>query len=171
MNCRSGDKSRIACDPRTNEIMKIRWTPERIIRAQARSAWQEELRANRVHFKDESGVHLDKGGWGDQLRYHDSEGVLRGVLRLHHERPNGTEEAKHDWDDYNHEPEFLWIAVDPNCLRRGIATTLLDEAFRRGWPIDFDKQEYSLAGSQLRFAYLRRLEQAKKNRPHIKYYA
>src|SRR5436190_12685095 len=145
--------------------MKTPWTPERIISAQAQSAWHWELRANRFFLTDEPGVHLDKGVWVDQLRYHDTGGVLRGVLRLHHERPNGKEEPKHDWDDYNEEPGFLWIAVDCNCLRRGIATTLLDEAFRQGWPIDFDKQEYTVAGSKPRFAYLQRLEQAKKDGP------
>jgi len=43
------------------------------------------MRENRRHLKDEPGIHLDEGIYANQLRYHDSEGVLRGILVLYHE--------------------------------------------------------------------------------------
>jgi len=58
--------------------MKLRWTPERLATAQPRSVWPSELRANRLHPKDQPGIYLDKGVWVDQLRYHDPEGLLAG---------------------------------------------------------------------------------------------
>ena len=58
---------------------------ERIAKGQLRVLWPQVMRENRRHLKDEPGIHLDEGIYANQLRYHDSEGVLRGILVLYHE--------------------------------------------------------------------------------------
>jgi GNAT superfamily N-acetyltransferase len=130
--------------------MTTRRTVDRITKEQARTAWQWEVHCNRRHLKDQPGFHVDEGVYVNQLRFHDSEGVLRGILRLHNEAMAGGKDAtEYEWDDWEQEPGFLLIRVSPERLRRGIGTALLQEAYRRNWPIDLDKQTFSLAGAQL----------------------
>jgi len=109
---------------------------------QAMTGWQWELRANRKHKKDTPGFHIDEGRFVNQLRFHDEAGVLRGVVRLHH-KPKGNEaDTVYDWDDFDEDPGFLWVIVDPARQNRGIGMALLVEAyFKRDWKIDLDAQE------------------------------
>jgi len=132
------------------EIVNTRLWVENMIKEQSRTKWKEELKDNARHLKDQPGVHLDEGIYVNQLRFHDSEGILRGILRLHHQPEGSEDEAEYDWDDWNHELGFLWVVVDPEQLRHGIGMALLTEAFvTRRWPVDFGKQEFTPAGAQL----------------------
>jgi GNAT superfamily N-acetyltransferase len=138
------------------DTVKTRWTPQFFAREHLRVQWPWELKANHRHRKDQPGIHIDEGIYVNQLRFHDSEGILRGILRLHHEPVGSEDEAEHDWDNWGHEPGFLWIVVDPEHLHQGIGMALLTEAFvTRRWPIDFGNQEYTPAGAQLTFKFRR----------------
>ena len=126
---------------------------ERIARGQLRVLWPQVVRENHLHLRDGPGIHLDEGTYANQLRYHDSGGVLRGILVLYHEAEDGEKEAEYEWDhrgDQDQQPGCIWIVVDPKRLRQGIGKALLNEAVRRrNWPIDFDKQRKTLAGAIL----------------------
>jgi hypothetical protein len=81
--------------------------------AQARAGWKYEARVNSRHRKDKPGFHVDEGIYVDQLRYHDSNGVLRGVLRLHRETKGKETEPIYAWDDFNEKPGFVLVRVHP----------------------------------------------------------
>jgi hypothetical protein len=118
--------------------------------AQARTAWKYETRVNRRHQLDKPGFHVDEGVYVDQLRYHESDGVLRGVLRLHRETKGKETEPIYAWDDFDEKPGFVWVKVDPERLRQGIGMTLMKEAFyERKWPWDPNEQSHTLAGVAL----------------------
>jgi hypothetical protein len=57
------------------------WTVERIASAQARTfrqtGWLQVISENLGHRTDEPGMHVDHGNYANQLRYHDSDGMLR----------------------------------------------------------------------------------------------
>jgi GNAT superfamily N-acetyltransferase len=64
------------------------------------------------------------------LEYRDRDGWLRGVV---------------SWEGES--VHHLFIMVDPECRRQGIATKLMREAVKR-WPIDFQKQSYTRDGAK-----------------------
>ena len=139
--------------------------------AQARTLWKVERRINRKHLKDVPGFHVDEGVYVDQLRYHDSNGVLRGVLRLHRETKGKETEPIYAWDDFNEKPGFVWVKVDPERLRQGIGMSLMKQAFyERKWPWDPGKQEHTLAGTRLalKFHEWWREQEAQARRAHKK---
>jgi hypothetical protein len=108
------------------------------------------MRANRQQRKDEPGFHVDEGVYVDQLRYHDSDGILRGVLRLYRETNGKETEPIYAWDDYDEQPGFVWVRVDPKRLRQGIGMALMKQAFYElKWPWHPGKQKHTLAGVRL----------------------
>jgi len=118
--------------------------------AQARTVWRYERRANCPRLKDKPGLHMDEGVYVDQLRYHDSDGVLRGILRLYRETKGKKTEPIYAWDDCDEEPGFVWVKVDPERLRQGIGMAMMTQAFyERKWPWDPGKQKHTPAGAAL----------------------
>jgi GNAT superfamily N-acetyltransferase len=131
---------------------KARWKMERVLEEQARTfrqcIWPQVIRDNGHRRKDEPGMHVDTGNYTNQLRYHDSEGILRGTL-LHFRKADAGEKHVAKWDCHGDQYEQsgnVLIQVDPKRQRQGIASALLNEAFKRGWQIDLDKQGYTQAG-------------------------
>ncbi len=74
------------------------------------------------------------------LLWYDDHGKLRGVLNYY---PHGTPAER---------PGEFNVTVQPEWRRRGIATELLDEAFKR-WPIDLDRQRWTSEGAAFITAY------------------
>jgi GNAT superfamily N-acetyltransferase len=131
---------------------KAQWTTERVLEGQARTfrqrVWPQVIRDNVRHLNDEPGMHVDKGRYANQLRYHDSEGILRGRL-LHFRKTKDGEKHIYKWDYHGGQYEqagHALIEVDPKRQHKGIATALLTEAVRRKWRINLDAQGYTLAG-------------------------
>lgn len=85
-------------------------------------------------YSDDEGTKL--------LEYRDDQGLLRGVLCLY-----GSGE--------------LLLMTDPKFRRRGICTSLLQEADRQGFDINFDRQAYTRAGylTVKKFLRLNRVQQ------------
>jgi GNAT superfamily N-acetyltransferase len=132
---------------------KTRWTVEPIATAQARtfrqSGWPKVISENRHHRIDEPGMHVDRGNYANQLRYHDSDGILRGRL-LHFRKVKAGQKAVEEWDRHRGQYEqagHVLIEVDPKRWRTGIGTALLDELFKLRWRINLDKQGRTLAGA------------------------
>lgn len=132
---------------------KTPWTVERVARAQActfqQSIWPQAISENLRHRTDEPGMHVDLGSYANQLRYHDSDGILRGRL-LYFRKVKAGQEAVETWDRHRGEYEqagHVLIEVDPTRWRKGIGTALLDEAFKLRWRINLDKQGRTLAGA------------------------
>jgi GNAT superfamily N-acetyltransferase len=121
-----------------------------LTREQLRVLWPQAMGENRLHLQDEPGIHLDEGNYANQLRYHDSKGVLRGRLLAFHEAKY-REKQVDEWDCHggtDEQPGHFAFEVDPERLRQGIGSALLKDAFiTRNWPVDFDKQRYTLAGA------------------------
>lgn len=141
---------------------KTRWTPERIARAQARAfrqfGWPQVMAENVRHRKDEPGMHVDQGNYARQLRYHDSDGILRGRL-LHFQAGEAGGKPVDKWDCHRGQYEEagnILVEVDPKKWRKGIGTALLNEAFRLRWRINLDKQGRTLAGAPFLRTYRER---------------
>lgn len=74
------------------------------------------------------------------LLWYDDHGKLRGIFNYY---PKGTPAEL---------PGEFNITVQPEWRRRGIATELLDEAFKR-WPINLDRQVWTNEGAAFITAY------------------
>jgi GNAT superfamily N-acetyltransferase len=100
------------------------------------------------YFKGE----IDHGCWVDCLLWRDEHGKLRGVLNRFpmHIPPERVGRFMIAGERKGN----IFILVDPDWQRRGIATALLDQA-RSRWKIKFEQQEYTPDGAAFIAYYLK----------------
>lgn len=114
---------------------------EEIARGQLRVLWPQVMRETARHLKDEPGFHLDEGTYAKQLRFHDSEGVLRGILVRYHEAEDTEKKAEYEWDhhgDDDQQPGRISVVVDPESpvsWQAGVRPGFLNWVLRLAAPL------------------------------------
>jgi GNAT superfamily N-acetyltransferase len=81
--------------------------------------------------------HLGPNAVSECLLYRDSTGALRGILNHF---PNAVPRYEKAGN--------INVWVDPAYQRKGVATALLQAATQR-WLVNFDQQDYTVAGAAL----------------------